>query len=59
MSSDNTRAAAEIRGVLNDFTRAFRNKDAAAAIAPLSEDEATFDLALTDLKQDGQSIAKQ
>jgi PhnB protein len=45
MSSSNTQAAAEIRRVLNDFTRAVRDKDAAAAIAPLADDEVTFDLA--------------
>jgi ketosteroid isomerase-like protein len=35
----------EIRGVLAEFTRAIHDKDAARAIAPLSEDEVTFDLA--------------
>jgi ketosteroid isomerase-like protein len=35
----------QIRDVLADFTRALYDKDAAAAIAPLTEDEVTFDLA--------------
>jgi ketosteroid isomerase-like protein len=35
----------QIRDVLADFTRALHDKDAAAAIAPLSADEVTFDLA--------------
>jgi ketosteroid isomerase-like protein len=35
----------QIRGVLADFTRAIRNKDAAGVIAPLADDEVTFDLA--------------
>jgi ketosteroid isomerase-like protein len=35
----------EIRGVLADFTRALHDKDAERAIAPLAEDEVTFDLA--------------
>jgi PhnB protein len=35
----------EIRGVLADFTRAIRDKDAAGMIAPLAADEVTFDLA--------------
>jgi PhnB protein len=34
-----------IRGVLADFATAIRNKDAAGAIAPLADDEVTFDLA--------------
>jgi ketosteroid isomerase-like protein len=39
------RDESEIRGVLAEFTSAIRNKDAAAMIAPLAEDEVTFDLA--------------
>jgi ketosteroid isomerase-like protein len=35
----------EIRGVLADFTRAIHDKDATQAIASLSDDEVTFDLA--------------
>jgi ketosteroid isomerase-like protein len=35
----------QIRDVLADFTRAIRNKDAAGMIAPLADDEVTFDLA--------------
>ena len=35
----------QIRGVLADLTRAIRNKDAAGVIAPLADDEVTFDLA--------------
>lgn len=34
-----------IRALLDDFARAIRNKDAAAAIAPLADDAVTFDLA--------------
>ena len=34
-----------IRGVLADFTRAIRERDAAGMIASLSDDEETFDLA--------------
>ncbi len=41
MSKDET----AIRNVLADFTRALHDKDAAAAIAPLADDEVTFDLA--------------
>jgi PhnB protein len=37
--------ADEIRGVLTAFTRALRAKDAAGMIAPLADDEVTFDLA--------------
>jgi uncharacterized protein (TIGR02246 family) len=35
----------EIRGVLAEFTRAIHDKDAAGMIAPLADDEVTFDLA--------------
>ncbi len=35
----------QIRGVLANFTRALYDKDAAAMIAPLADDEVTFDLA--------------
>jgi PhnB protein len=35
----------QIRSVLRDFTEALRNRDAAAAIAPLADDAVTFDLA--------------
>jgi len=35
----------EIRGVLAEFTRAIHDKDAAGTIAPLADDEVTFDLA--------------
>jgi len=35
----------EIRGVLAEFTSAIRNKNAAATIARLADDEVTFDLA--------------
>jgi PhnB protein len=35
----------EIRGVLADFTKALRNRDAAGMIAPLTEDAVLFDLA--------------
>jgi ketosteroid isomerase-like protein len=36
---------AQIRALLNEFTRAIRNKDAAGAIATLAEDVVAFDLA--------------
>lgn len=35
----------EVRGVLAAFTRGIRAKDAGAVIAPLADDEVTFDLA--------------
>jgi ketosteroid isomerase-like protein len=35
----------EIRSVLAEFTRAIHDKDAAGMIAPLADDEVTFDLA--------------
>ena len=36
---------AQIRALLDEFTRAIRNKDAAGAIATLAEDAVAFDLA--------------
>ena len=36
---------AQIRALLDEFTRAIRNKDAAGAIATLAEDVVAFDLA--------------
>ena len=36
---------AQIRDLLDEFTRAIRNKDAAGAIATLAEDAVAFDLA--------------
>ena len=40
-----TKDEKEIRGVLAELVTAIRNKDAEAMIAPLAEDEVTFDLA--------------
>jgi uncharacterized protein (TIGR02246 family) len=39
------RDEAQIRGLLDDLTRAIRNKDAAGVIALLADDAVTFDLA--------------
>ena len=36
----------QVRAVLDDFALALRNRNAAAAIAPLADDAVTFDLAL-------------